>query len=455
MGSYTQCWLDDLFIGSSKNDVDPEIISLFRPSDKHVVSNPTENIPAILKEYQETQKEEPELEIIYYEANATLIRDRLNVMGYTINTAKKAFQAWFDGEITSLSERIEAHKDDEKNEHVSLFEIYSKEYELISSITPEKWLAALDEIRRSKIKPNTYRRYEGPHENTLIGYMLSNDWYGFPGYDMNVPLRIILENAKDDQKLIYDVTDLVWSECFDASDDLVEHGIQEFADVYSSKAKIIILTEGRTDAYVLKESLSILYPHLAEYYSFMEFENAKVGGGVGSLLNMVKAFSGAGVINNIVAIFDNDTAANAAIKNIEKIKLPTNIEILKLPEIKMLTTYPTIGPTGNINMDVNGVAASIELYFGEDVLKLDGINLTPIQWTGYEASVKQYQGEVLNKKLLQEAFRSKLDNVVLNGENSLDSTWDPLRTIFKSIFSAFESKNESAICGLVHAYYDS
>ena len=431
-----------------------EIISLFRSSDKHIISNPTENIPEVLNEYQETLKEEPELEIVYYEANATLIRDRLDVMGYTINTAKKAFKAWFDGEITQLRERIEDHKNDEKSEYVSLYKAYSKEYELISSITPEKWLTALDEIRRSKLKPSAHNYYEGPHKDTLIGYMLSNDWYGFPGFDMNVPLRIILENAKDDQKLIYDVTDLVWSECYDASDDLVQHGVQEFADEYSSKSKIIILTEGRTDAWVLKKSLSILYPHLAEYYSFMEFENAKVGGGVGNLMNMVKAFSGAGVVNHIIAIFDNDTAANAAIKNIDKIVLPTNIEILKLPEIEVLKNYPTIGPSGNTNMDINGVAASIELYFGEDVLKLDGENLTPIQWTGYEVSVKQYQGEVLNKKLLQDAFKEKIDGVVLNEKNSLDATWDPMRDIFKSIFSAFEIKNEASICSLVDYYYN-
>ena len=105
-------------------------------------------------------------------------------------------------------------------------------------------------------------------------------------------------------------------------------------------------------------------------------------------------------------------------------------------------------------MDVNGVAASIELYFGEDVLKLDGVNFTPVQWTGYEASVKQYQGEVLNKRLLQEAFKTKIDSVDINGDYSLDATWDPLRTIFKSIFSAFERKNEETICSLVNYYYD-
>ncbi len=453
MSSSAECWLGDFLVGSSRNEIDPNIISLFRASDKQVVSDPTASVPEHFKDYQESQKEDAELKIVYYEASASLIRDRLDVMGYTLSTAKAAFLEWFKGEKSRLFEYIDEHKENDRDERFSLREHYIKELELISDLTPSRWIAALKEIRQSNLETNYSGRYEGPHENTLIGYMLSNEWYGFPGYDMNVPLRIILEEAKSEEKLIYDVTDLVWSDCLDANDDLVEYGLQISADEYSSKAKIIILTEGHTDAWILKESLALMYPHLADYYSFMEFDNAKVGGGVGSLANMVKAFTGAGVANNIIALFDNDTAAVAAIKNIEKIDLPTNIEIRRLPELEFLKNYPTIGPSGNVMLDINGIAASIELYFGEDILKTDGINFTPIQWTGYDSGVKKYQGEVIEKKLLQERFKEKLSKVNLNEGKVLDSTWDPLRSIFKLIFSAFEDRNRKSICSLATAYY--
>lgn len=453
MGSYAHCWFDDFLVGSSKDDIDPAIISLFRTSDKRVVSDPTVIVPEKLTHYQKSQEEESELQIVYYEASASLIRNRLDVMGYTLNTVKEAFLEWFKGEKSRLSEYIEEHKEDDSNKQFSLTEHYLKELELISDLTPSKWIAALNEIRQSDLEPNYYGRYEGPHENTLIRYMLSNEWYGFPGHDMNVPLRLVLEDAKSNEKLIYDVTDLIWSGYFDANDDLVEYGLQLSTDEYSSKAKTIILTEGRTDAWCLKETLALLYPHLADYYSFMEFDNVKIGGGVGNLTNIVKAFAGAGIVNNVLALFDNDTAATAAIKIIEHIDLPSNIKILRLPELDLLRSYPTIGPSGNVLLDINSIAASIELYFGEDVLKTDGVNLSPIQWTGYDAGIKKYQGEVIEKKLLQERFKDKLTKAKFNNGQGLGSNWDHLRAIFKLIFGAFEDRNKKAICGFAREYY--
>lgn len=455
MGSYAQCWFDDFFVGSSKNDINLEIISLFRATDKRIISDPNVCVPEHLKHYQESRKDDDELQIVYYEASASLIRDRLDVMGYTLETSKEAFIEWIQGERNCIAEYLKEEDESDRNKEFSLKDHYKKEEQLLSGLTPETWIAALNDIRRSGLKPNYYGRYEGPHEDTLIGYMLSNEWYGFPGYDMNVPLRLVLEDSRGDEKLVYDVTDLVWSGYFDAADDLVEHGVALSANEYSSKAKTIILTEGFTDSWILKESLKLLYPHLADYYSFMEFDNAKVGGGVGSLANMVKAFAGAGVVNNIIALFDNDTAAEAACRNLEKIQLPANIEIIKLPEVDLLKNYPTIGPTGDALLDINGIAASIELYLGEDVLKIDGQNLTPIQWTGFESGVKKYQGEVLEKKVLQERFREKLLKAKSCGDEGPDISWDALRAILKLIFSAFKERNRKSICRLASDYYTS
>ena len=47
------------------------------------------------------------------------------------------------------------------------------------------------------------------------------------------------------------------------------------------------------------------------WLGFMDFEGVRIGGGAGSLVNIVKAFAGAGIVNRTVALFDNDTAARA------------------------------------------------------------------------------------------------------------------------------------------------
>jgi hypothetical protein len=67
-----------------------------------------------------------------------------------------------------------------------------------------------------------------------------------------------------------------------------------------------------------------------------------------------------------------------------------------LPPLDSLTAYPTIGPSGRADMDINGLAASVELYLGEDVLT-DGEGLCQVQWTGYDTALRQYQGQVLDK----------------------------------------------------------
>lgn len=396
MGSYAQCWLDDLFVGSSKNDIDTEIISLFRPQDKIIAaSSPTGNLPSHFKHYREALDEDPELKVIYYEAPVDVVRDRLNVLGYDLATAEEAFRAWIKEEHNRTIEMAEGWKDKNSEFEDLMKNQYKKECNILSSLSPELWIDSLKKIHASGLETNYYGRYDGPHEDTAIGYMLSNDWYGYPGHDLFVPLRLAIEAFENSRKLIYDLTDLVWSEYFDYDDDFIKYGLDISASEYSSKSKTIVLTEGKTDAWILSKTFNLLYPHLKEYFSFLDFESTGFGGGVGNLVNVVKAFAGSGIVNNIIALFDNDTAAVSACKSLEKITMPPSIAIRHLPELELLKSYPTIGPSGSVDLDVNGMAASIELYLGEDVLRLDGSNLAPIQWTGYDKSVKKYQGEVL------------------------------------------------------------
>ena len=458
MGSYSECWLNDFSIGSEKNGFDSSLMSLFRAHDKRIVLYPSEDLPEILQHYREAQLDDPELPIVYYESAAYLIKDRLNVMGYTLKTTEQAFLKWFNGEKKSLLDKIKEYKKKNTDElkekyRIDMGDAYSKEYEIIADLTPSRWLMAIKQVRELRLTQNYFSYYEGEHKNTLIGYLLSNNWYGFPGYDTFVPLRLLLEDAKPNDKLIYDVTSLIWAEYFSANDDFVNYDYQLSVEEYSSKAKIIILTEGRTDSWVLKESLALLYPHLTEFYSFLDFDNSKFGGGVGNLTNLVKAFTGAGVVNNIIALFDNDTAALSAIKGLEKLNLPENIKILQLPELDLLKNYPTLGPSGEVLLNINGIAASIELYFGEDVLKIDGTNFTPIQWTGYDTTLRKYQGEVLEKKLLQERFKNKLSLAKLMDVPSYDSTWKHVKAIFKMIFNAFETKQKTSILQMAKEYY--
>ncbi len=99
------------------------------------------------------------------------------------------------------------------------------------------------------------------------------------GPDLYVPLRLMLETCKGSETLFYDLTDLVEQGYLDRNEDCVAVSSEFAAGEYASRSKEIVLTEGRTDGWILSESMKLLYPHLHDYFSFMDFDSARVEGG--------------------------------------------------------------------------------------------------------------------------------------------------------------------------------
>jgi hypothetical protein len=78
----------------------------------------------------------------------------------------------------------------------------------------------------------------------------------------------------------------------------------------------------------------------------MDFNAARVEGGASQLAKIVRSFAGAGIVNKVIAIVDNDTAGEESVRSLKQIRPPGNLTALKLPELPLLRTYPTIGPSG-------------------------------------------------------------------------------------------------------------
>jgi hypothetical protein len=201
----------------------------------------------------------------------------------------------------------------------------------------------------------------------------------------------------------------------------------------------VILTEGSTDREFLEAGLRVLFPHLLGYYSFMDFAVARPAGGAGALASVVKAFAAAGISNRIVAMFDNDTAAHDACRGLRSIALPPNILVRHYPELEFLRNYPTLGPSGQAIMDVNGLAGSIEMYLGQDVLTLGGVTeLQSVQWKGFNEALARYQGEIMHKERVHAAFRQKVERALRGEKCSGTTDWTGLHGILTSILHAFE-----------------
>lgn len=340
-------------------------------------------------------------------------------------------------------------------------DVFKSTLKIFKEMTLNKWLSTLKEIHEQGL---TYEEYEKNHntllsseesdgslsyieDTSLLGYMLRNEdrFYGFPGDSIYVALRLCLEVIPEKDDLVYDIGDLVLGGYFDADEDLVEYVTNLSSVEYYDIGKCIILTEGKSDKFILSESLSLLYPHLAEYFTFMDFEGAKVGGGAGSLANIVKSFSSVGIINKVIAVFDNDTAAHAALKGIEKSKISNNIKIFILPNIDILNDYPTIGPSGEVNMNVNGMAGSIEPYLGSECISNSNGKYFPIQWVGLDKGLQKYQGEITEKDKVQQHFKDKIKLCIEDESLINEFDWSGIKAILEGIFKVFHEDAENRI----------
>src|SRR5262249_41090263 len=142
----------------------------------------------------------------------------------------------------------------------------------------------------------------------------------------------------------------------------------------------IIIGEGSSDIFILRSALAALFPHLRDYFGFFDYEELRVDGGGGYVTKVLRAFGGARVFSKIVPVFDNDTAGRSEFVVAKSLPLPPNIKVVRLPDIDLARNYPTVGPQGAHEVDVNGTAAGVEMYLGRQNLAIADGTLTPVRW---------------------------------------------------------------------------
>lgn len=434
MGSYSELKLGSFYIGSIKNEIDPFLMTLYREADKRINVVAGDEVE-LEHDYGLEDLEGETVTVVQYVCQASIIRDRLELMGFTRKVAEAGFRKGRQLEI-------ERYQDFTSKKYGDVFK---EPLSVLQNLTLEKWLGSLQEIHKQNLKPTRYSDPSLNNLNPLLRYMLTNDWYGFPGYDYRHFLRLLLDVCGVSDELVYDLTDLHLGGWVDGTDDLVEYAEEIISDSFDLSRRVIVLTEGNSDRWILERSLKLLYPHISDYFHFLDFEGARIGGGAGSLANIVKAFTGAGIINRIIALFDNDTAAKSAINTLNLISLPDNIVVLQYPPINLAKSYPTIGPTGLATMDVNGLAGSIELYLGADILSDQDGKLSPVQWQGYDAKLGKYQGEILDKGNLLKKFDDKVSKCESDTSKVAEYDWSGINAIIDEMRRAFHAKDSKEI----------
>jgi hypothetical protein len=407
MGTYCAIKFDDIDITSTKSVLPESYVSLFQESDRLVTHDP---------DYEQDE--------INYVVSRAVIIQRLDLLGFTSEAARTSFDRWHRDEIAKYTEYSEDEEGDWADSNLALLKTFSF----------DAWRVSL----RAALK----YRYESDHKpSDPIKAMMCDtqeNWLLWVA-DERFVLRAMLDELTDVKQITLDTAGLIQGGYIDGSEGLLDRIRTQAALAKPILGPAVIIGEGVNDTAVLRAALIALYPETKDYFSFFDHSELSVDGGASYLVKFLRAFGTARIATRLIGVFDNDAAGGEAFLEATRLRLPENIVPYKLPDIELARAYPTVGPQGLHNVDVNGRAASIELYLGRHNLTgIDG-QLTPVHWSGPTGKTGNYQGAIQNKAEVGKAFLK--DIRAARSTDECRERYPELVTIWSGIFSALQTLN--------------
>ena len=231
----------------------------------------------------------------------------------------------------------------------------------------------------------------------------------FENMDPYISLRLLTENESCGELNVY------WTFA-----DVVEAGWVKKEDVIaplSEDQKILIVTEGSSDSFIIKRIIDTLYPDISDFFSFIDMQKNYPFTGTGNLFIFCCGLMKIGVLNQIIVLFDNDVEGNEKYEKLIKMPHMKNLLITKLPYSSDFENMDTIGPQGVGTSNINGTAVAIECF-----LDFNSCRRSPvIRWTNYVEKVDKYQGSLVAKDEYVRCFKNA---------NLTDGTYDSTKLKF-------------------------
>jgi len=417
MSTEGRLWVGPILVNSLLHGVGDELLSVFRDDMMESVIIP---------------EDAGYFKGVKFRAPGRHIAARLDLMGLTAELVYEHLETQFGNIKAHYAESLSVFKNTLAQESRERME---RDIPLLASLTAQDWVQGLASAP------------EGDSE-TLDPVARSRTWFvnHLLRWDERLALRAVLLSFPD-WEVTLEVAHLEGARILrDARRGLMASDAVTVLDGMARMyAPVIVLTEGRTDAEFLKAGLDILYPYLRDLIRFLDYDQ-RAEGGAGALARMVRAFAASGIVNRVVAMFDNDAAAADAMRVLDFEKLPIHIQVRTYPSIEIAESYPTIGPPrqelpgSSIALaDVNGLAGSIEMYLGRDVLEDSDGELRPVQWKSYISPVGRYQGEITDKADIHESFRNKYKLALTQPDAISHQDWKDIRLIIDTIRDAAQS----------------
>lgn len=155
------------------------------------------------------------------------------------------------------------------------------------------------------------------------------------------------------------------------------------------KPKILVATEGASDARIIKRALEVLRPDVADFCNFIDVDERHHFWGTGNLVKFAEGLLRIDIQNKVLFVLDNDAEGVDANQKLGSLKLPSNMRSMLLPSLKEFCNFPTRGPEGMGVSDINGRAAAIECYLD---LNLPERRPAQVIWSNYKKDIDVWHG---------------------------------------------------------------
>lgn len=309
------------------------------------------------------------------------VKRRLELLGYPLHALKSKYETHF------------ASMPDYYPKQPLPFEDF---YTIVTAIDPDK--IALDEEGDECdlgefVSKHLFKDPEFNKKFNLTGF---DSWHGttFENMDPYITLRILIENpANADLHLQWRYADVLeggWTE------------MEVLSPSLSDSSKILIVTEGSSDSFVIRRAIELLFPDIADFFSFIDMQDNYPFTGTGNLYKFCQGLASIRIQNNVLIIFDNDTEGVRNYELAKNLNLPNNMKITKLPDHKSFASFLTVGPNGQSKTDINGLAVAIECFLD---LSFKISKYPSVRWTSFDPKTKKYQGELINKDTYIREFK--------------------------------------------------
>ena len=375
MGTMISLGIGKLEIDWGKNNIFENYCDLFQPEDwKDIKYYYADNVVEVKKGYSR---------------NLKLVKPRLDLLGYTLYNIKKIYDDAFSEYYDYLGDYADSILTFDE-----FFDVFTRiDLSKVSTLSEgddwdfgeyaEKCVFENEEIQ--KLLDKYISRRAGEFYENLPARLL---------------IRILCENptAQDLplQWYVFDHIESGWS----TAEDLAPH--------LEDNKKILIVTEGKTDTFILQTSIKTLFPSISDFFYFIDMKDNYPFTGTGSLYNFASGLTKIKIQNKTIIIFDNDEAGIFSHKKcLEKLDAIPNLKFYHLPDMDEFNEFLTVGPTGDVYENINGKAVSIECFLD---LSFDTDRIPKVRWTAYNEKSGQYQGALIGKDDYTRVFKRSLSD---------------------------------------------